>query len=123
YRKDASLSDDFNDTMVERIKQFQQRNDLKETGVINATTLSKLYADDAKTGSFYGQTSTSSSESSSQSNSGSSSSKSGGHWEWQWQWVWRYLTCFNTSRDCPKCRGLGSYQDLVQEKMPVWVPD
>ena len=124
YRVDASLSNAFNDIMVERVKQFQKRNGLKETGVINEEVLKKMYGKDAKLGSYYGQKSQSSPKSSSGSSSSKSSSKkSGGHWEWQWRWVWRYQTCFNTSRDCSRCHGTGSYNAQVKEKVQVWVPD
>lgn len=43
----ASLSDQYNDTCVERVKQFQQKNGLEATGTADANTLSVLFSDSA----------------------------------------------------------------------------
>lgn len=43
----AELSENYNDTCVERVKQFQKRNGLPQTGVADHQTLSLLYSDAA----------------------------------------------------------------------------
>lgn len=41
------MTSEFNKTCVERVKQFQKRNGLKQTGVADPETLSLLYSDEA----------------------------------------------------------------------------
>ena len=43
----AQLSENYNDTCVERVKQFQKRNGLPQTGVADHQTLSLLFSDAA----------------------------------------------------------------------------
>jgi len=48
FNADASLSDSYNNTCVERVKQFQSINNLPVTGIADHATLSLLYSDRAK---------------------------------------------------------------------------
>jgi len=43
YRADAALTDGYNDTMAERIRQFQENNGLPQTGKIDEDFLTALY--------------------------------------------------------------------------------
>lgn len=47
FREGAELSSSYNDTCVERVKQFQRRNGLEATGVADQLTLTILYSDSA----------------------------------------------------------------------------
>lgn len=53
YRSSSEMDHTFNQTMVERVKQFQKNNHLKETGVIDYVTLIKLYSSEAVKGEWY----------------------------------------------------------------------
>lgn len=48
FRAGATLSESYNATCVERVKQFQQENGLTATGEADSETLSLLYSDAAK---------------------------------------------------------------------------
>lgn len=48
FTANAKLSDAYNDTCVERIKQFQKNNGLPVTGNADSSTLTLLYSDAAK---------------------------------------------------------------------------
>ena len=48
FNATAELSDVYNDVCVARVKQFQKKNGLAETGSADANTLSLLYSDTAK---------------------------------------------------------------------------
>jgi len=47
FKKNADLSASYNDTCVQRVKQFQKRNGLKQTGIADQETLSLLYSEAA----------------------------------------------------------------------------
>lgn len=47
FKKGAELSNVYNGTCVERVKQFQKKNGLPQTGVADTETLSLLYSDQA----------------------------------------------------------------------------
>lgn len=47
FKKNAELSDSYNDTCVERVKQFQKVNGLPQTGVADSLTLMMIYSDTA----------------------------------------------------------------------------
>jgi len=48
FKAGAELSDAYNDTCVERVKQFQANNGLSVTGIADVETLALLYSDVAK---------------------------------------------------------------------------
>ena len=48
FRASAELSDAYNDTCAERVRNFQQRNGLAATGSADAETLALLYSESAK---------------------------------------------------------------------------
>ena len=47
FKKNADLSNSYNDSCVERVKQFQKVNGLPQTGIADHLTLSLLYSDAA----------------------------------------------------------------------------
>lgn len=47
FKAGAELTNQYNDTCVERVKQFQKRNGLPQTGVADQETLELLYSDKA----------------------------------------------------------------------------
>lgn len=47
FKAGASLSDEYNDTCVERVKQFQKKNGLEATGDADVETLTVLFSDTA----------------------------------------------------------------------------
>ena len=47
FKKNADLSNSYNDTCVERVKQFQKVNGLPQTGIADHQTLMLLYSDAA----------------------------------------------------------------------------
>ena len=53
YRKTASLGDDFNDTMVQRVKLFQENNGIDVTGKVDSSTLQKLRESNPARGEYY----------------------------------------------------------------------
>lgn len=48
FKAGAELSDEYNDTCVDRVKQFQKKNGLATTGEANEETLALLFSDEAK---------------------------------------------------------------------------
>jgi len=53
YRATATVDGRFNDMMVERLKQFQKNNGLRQTGSVDSATLEKLYSSSPVKGQFY----------------------------------------------------------------------
>lgn len=53
YRDTASLGEDFNDTMVQRVKLFQENNGIRVTGKVDSDTLDKLRASNPVRGEYY----------------------------------------------------------------------
>lgn len=53
YRSSSGFDDEYNQTMVERVKQFQKNNALEETGIIDYVTLIKLYSTRPEMGEWY----------------------------------------------------------------------
>lgn len=53
YRRTATFDDEYNDTMVQRVKQIQERNRLSVTGIMDPQTMEKLYDDKLVRGEFY----------------------------------------------------------------------
>ena len=53
YRLSATFDDEYNDTMVQRVKQLQERNWLPVTGVLDPKTMEKLYDSKMARGEFY----------------------------------------------------------------------
>jgi len=53
YRRTATFDDEYNDTMVQRVKQIQERNRLPATGIMDPQTMEKLYDDKMVRGEFY----------------------------------------------------------------------
>lgn len=47
YRAGSSMTDDYNDTCVERVKMFQRQNGLDENGIATAGVQAKLFSDTA----------------------------------------------------------------------------
>lgn len=47
FKKNAELSDSYNDTCAERVKQFQKVNGLPQTGIADSQTLMLIYSDTA----------------------------------------------------------------------------
>ena len=47
FKANADVSNVFNDTCVERVKQFQKKNGLRQTGIADHQTLALLYSDSA----------------------------------------------------------------------------
>jgi len=53
YRAAASLGEDYNDTMVQRVKLFQENNGIDVTGRVDSATLEKLRAGNPVRGEYY----------------------------------------------------------------------
>jgi len=53
YRPNADYDNEYNDTMVDRVKLFQKNNHLQQTGIIDYITLIKLYSTGAVKGQWY----------------------------------------------------------------------
>lgn len=53
YRPSSDFDDEFNKTMVERLQEFQKKNDLEPTGVVDYITLIKLFYDKSAKGRWY----------------------------------------------------------------------
>jgi len=53
YRATATFDDDFNDTMVQRIKLFQENNSLEMTGKVDSSTAAKLKESNPIRGEYY----------------------------------------------------------------------
>ena len=53
YRETASLGEDFNDTMVQRVKLFQENNGIDVTGKVDSATLQKLRAVNPIRGEYF----------------------------------------------------------------------
>lgn len=53
YRSSSGFDDEYNQTMVERVRQFQKNNALEETGIIDYVTLIKMYSTRPEMGEWY----------------------------------------------------------------------
>lgn len=53
YRATASMDENFNNMMVDRLKQFQRNNGLVQSGIVDSSTLEKLYSSNPVKGEFY----------------------------------------------------------------------